>query len=173
MASFVFNYHCIKNKDIDPFVATGLVAQGVIEGAKTSPAKSGSKEDKAAQLIQTIAESSISGLGSRLVLGETLAAGKEAQENGGKYILIHPEVQKQLASANLDLFLIYNAILLLELGNKIPEVEFVDVNIDDAIEEWAGKPDEQAPIYVRLILWLNENAEKYGYERYGNSWKLK
>ena len=100
ICSMFFNYHCISNRDIDPYVATGIVGMGVVEGAKTSPIPFSSKaasgddspENQAAGLIKTIAESSISGSGTRLVLGETFAAGKEAQENGGKYILVHPEV---------------------------------------------------------------------------------
>lgn len=181
ICSMVFNYHCVNNKDIDPYVATGIVAMGVVEGAKTSPVPLGgttasdnnSKEDQAAGLIKTIAESSVSGAGTRLVLGETFAAGKEAQTNGGKYILVHPEVQNQLKSANFDLFLIYETVLLLELQNKIEQVDFVDVNVDELLQEWSSKPQEQAPVHVRQLLWLKENAESFGYQQSGNSWKLK
>jgi len=99
VCSMLFNYHCVSNKDIDPYVATGIVAMGVIEGAKTSleplessgaaaSSKNNSKDQQVTQLIRTIAESSISGSGTRLVLGETFAAGKETQVNGGKYILV-------------------------------------------------------------------------------------
>jgi hypothetical protein len=35
--SVVFQYHCTVARDIDPYVATGIVAMGVVEGAKTSP----------------------------------------------------------------------------------------------------------------------------------------
>jgi len=181
ICSMFFNYHCISNKDINPYVATGIVGMGVVEGAKTSPIPFGSKaetendsqENQAAGLIKTIAESSISGSGTRLVLGETFAAGKEAQENGGKYILVHPEVQKQLKTAKFDLFLIYETVLMLELQNKIERVDFVGVNIDELLQEWSGKPEEQAPVYARQALWLKKNAEKFGYQQSGNSWKLK
>ncbi len=44
LCSIVFNYHCIANKDIDPYVATGIVAMGVVEGAKTSPVSLKSKD---------------------------------------------------------------------------------------------------------------------------------
>ena len=37
VCSIAFQYHCAKNKDIDPYVATGIIALGVVEGAKTSP----------------------------------------------------------------------------------------------------------------------------------------
>ncbi len=65
VCSMVFQYHCIKNKDIDPYVATGIVAMGVVEGAKTSPvplnsegsspSNNNSNEHQAARLIRTIA----------------------------------------------------------------------------------------------------------------------
>ena len=35
--SIVFQYHCMQIKDIDPYVATGVIAMGVVEGAKTAP----------------------------------------------------------------------------------------------------------------------------------------
>lgn len=37
VCSIVFQYHCMSVKDIDPFVATGIIAMGVIEGAKNAP----------------------------------------------------------------------------------------------------------------------------------------
>ena len=184
ICSIVFQYHCIKNKDIDPYIATGLVAKGVIEGAKTSPVslksknasateKSSAKENDPAGLIKTIAEASMSGSGTRLVLGETDAAIQDALDNGGKFILVHPEVVSQLSQGNIDVFLIYVTGLTIELESKIAQVDFVDVNVDESINEWKAKPSDQAPIHVRLMLWLDENAEKYGYHQSGNSWKLK
>jgi hypothetical protein len=181
VCSAFFNELCINNKAIDPYVATGIVAMGVVEGAKTSPIPLGgkaatdnnSKEHQAAGLIKTIAESSVSGMGNRLVLGETFAAGKEAQKNGGKYILVHPEVQKQLKTANFDLFLIYETALMFELQNKIEQVDFVGDNVDELLQKWKGKSQDQAPMEIKQLLWLVENAEKFGYQRNGNSWKLK
>lgn len=37
VCSMIFQYHCTAAKDIDPYVATGIVAMGVVEGAKTAP----------------------------------------------------------------------------------------------------------------------------------------
>ena len=37
ICSMIFDYHCVKNGDIDPYVATGIVAMGVVEGAKNKP----------------------------------------------------------------------------------------------------------------------------------------
>lgn len=37
VCSIIFEYHRTVAKDIDPFVATGIVAMGVVEGAKTAP----------------------------------------------------------------------------------------------------------------------------------------
>ena len=184
VCSVVFNYHCIANKDIDPYVATGIVAMGVVEGAKTSPVplKSGgpsattdrnAKEDKTAELIRTISGTSISGSGTRLVLGETDAAIQEALDNGGKFILVHPEVARKLGQANIDIFVVYVNALIIEMETKISQIDFVNVNADDVLQEWSGRPHDQAPIYVRLMLWLKENAQGYGYEQSGNSWILK
>jgi hypothetical protein len=184
ICSMLFNYHCVSNKDINPYVATGIVAMGVVEGAKTSPvplnsngtttmSENDSKDQQVTQLIRTIAESSVSGSGTRLVLGEIFAAGKEAQNNGGKYILVHPEVKEQLKGANIDLYVIYVTASIIEMENKIPQIEFVDMNVDELVQQWSGKPDDQAPMHVRQMLWLKENAEKFGYQRSGNSWKLK
>jgi hypothetical protein len=38
VCSIVFQHHVTVVKDIDPYIATGLVAMGVVEGAKTAPA---------------------------------------------------------------------------------------------------------------------------------------
>lgn len=184
VSSILFNYHCVKNKEIDPYVATGIVAMGVVEGAKTSPVSLGSndaarsseddsKKQQVTQLIRTIAESSISGSGERLVVGERDTAIQEALDNGGKFILVHPEVADQLKRANIDSYVVYVTALIIEMENKISLIDFVNVNVGELVQQWSGKPEDRAPIYVRQILWLKENAEKFGYQRSGNSWKLK
>ena len=50
---------------------------------------------------------------------------------------------------------------------------FVKANVDDLFNEWKGKSYDQAPIHVRLIMWLKNNAGAHGYEQSGNSWVLK
>jgi len=184
VCSMLFNYHCIKNKDIDPYVATGIVAMGVVEGAKTSPVSSKSngtastpktdtKEQQITQLIRTIAESSISGSGTRLVLGEQDAVMREVLGNSGKYILVHPEVANQLKRGDFDPYLIYATALIMEMENKISRIDFVDVDVDKFAQEWNGKPEGQTPVHARQILWLKENAANFGYQQSGNSWVLK
>jgi len=184
VCSMLFNYHCIKNKDIDPYVATGIVAMGVVEGAKTSPvslksenkAKSseqGEKTTEAAKLVKTIAESSTSGSGERLVLGEKFKAMKEAMDNGGKYILAHPEVENKLQQSGIDPYIIYHTALTQELESKISQIDFVDIDVEKLVNEWGDKSQDQAPLHVRQLLWLTANAEKYGYQQSGNSWKFK
>jgi len=37
VSSIIFKYHCATAKDIDPYVAAGIVAMGIVEGAKTTP----------------------------------------------------------------------------------------------------------------------------------------
>ena len=184
ICSMFFNYHCIKNKDIDPFVATMIVGMGVVEGAKTSPTPLGSKAsstdtgsnskgNQAADLIKTVAGTSSSGSGERLVLGEKFTAMKEAMDNGGKYILVHPEVKNKLQQAGIDPYLIYSTVLIKQVEAKISQIDFVDVDVEGLFQEWSNKPQDQAPVYVRQMYWLKENAEKYGYQQIGNSWKLK
>ncbi len=183
VCSMLFNYHCIKNKDIDPYVATGIVAMGVVEGAKTSPVpftsnssdtttSNDSVENQATELIRTIAESSLSGSGERLVLGEKFTAMKEAMNNGGKYILAHPEVENKLQQSGVDPYIVYHTALTQELESKIAQIDFVDTDVDRLVQEWGDKPQGQAPLYVRQLLWLKANAEKYGYQQNGNSWTL-
>ena len=184
ICSMFFNYHCIKNKDIDPYVATGIVGMGVVEGAKTSPMPLNSKgtsavknksakENDAEKLIETIVESSIDGSSERLVLGEKFTTMKEAMDNGGKYILVHPEVESKLQQAGIDPYLIYSTALIKQVEAKIPQIDFVDVDVEGLFQEWSKKPQDQAPIYVRQMMWLKENAERYGYQQSGNSWKLR
>lgn len=184
VCSMLFNYHCVKNKDIDPYVATGIVAMGVVEGAKTSPvplksenqtktSNEDEKETEAAELIKTIADSSISGSGERLVLGEKFKAMKEAMDNGGKYILAHPEVENKLQQSGIDPYIVYHTALTQELESKISRIDSVDTDLDSLVKEWEEKPQDQAPLHVRQLLWLKANAEKYGYQQTGNSWKLK
>lgn len=161
LCSIVFNYHCIKNKDIDPYVATGIVAMGVVEGAKTSPVslegkvKIGTKEM------------------SRLVLGEPDVVREEALATGAIYIEINPGVLKILQQGNVDPYVIYEQGVLKQIEERIARIDFVKVNVDELFDEWRSKPLEQAPIHVRLIFWLKDNAASYGYEQSGNSWILK
>ena len=37
VCSIIFQFHSTVAKDIDPYVATRIVAMGVVEGAKTAP----------------------------------------------------------------------------------------------------------------------------------------
>jgi len=184
ICSMFFNYHCVQNKDIDPYVATGIVAMGVVEGAKTGPvplktenrAKASEQDKKKAEvkeLLKTIAESSISGSGEKLVLGGKFTAMKEAMDNGGKYILVHPEVESKLKKSHIDLFSVYLVALLNEIQARIAQIDFVGGNVDQLAQQWDGKPEKDIPVDVQQMLWLEENAERFGYQRSGNSWKLR
>jgi hypothetical protein len=184
VCSIVFNYHCISNKDIDPYVATGIVAMGVVEGAKTSPAPlkiasqsvkpdDKAKEDQNTELIRAIAESSIGGSGKRLFLGERRAAVQEALDHNGKFVLVHPEVEGKLIEKNFDPYLVYVSALIIEMQAKISQIDFAGGDVDMLTQEWGGMPEESVPVYIRQILWLKANAEKFGYQQNGNSWKLK
>ena len=125
------------------------------------------------QLLKGIAADSSSGSGKRLILGEGMLPMREALGNGGKYLLLHPEAINKLSQNNIDPFLIYEAGMRMEMEAKIPRIEFVGVNVDDLLQEWRGKSQDLAPIHIRQLLWLNNNAASFGYQRSGNSWMLK
>lgn len=184
VASIVFEYQCKKAKDIDPFVATGIVAMGVVEGAKTVPPalKSGvvspapttggviPKKEQIAEILTSVVKSSTNGSGTRLVLGEGMDAMQEAIANGGKYVLVHPAVVEQLQLSSIDPYYVYETALRIELKLKISRVDFVKADVDNLFESWRGKPEKQTPIHIRLIGWLKNNAAAHGYVQSGNSW---
>ena len=184
VCSMLFNYHCIKNKDIDPYVATGIVAMGVVESAKTGPVPLDSKEQakspdqdkklaEAKEMVKTIAKSSVSGAGNRLFFGERETAVQEALDHKGKFILVHPEVENKLKHSKIDPYGVYVIALLNEMQAKIDQIEFVGGDVEQLEQQWSGKPEESIPVHIRQMLWLKENANKFGYERSGNSWVLK
>jgi hypothetical protein len=158
VCSIVFQYHCINVKDIDPFVATGIIAIGVVEGAKTAPPPMGAKPVMKEK---------------RFVLGEREAAKKDALANGGGFIDINPEVLKTLKESNIDPFLVHEQAMLKQMEEKVDRFDFVEMDVEALLREWSGKPSGQAPIPVRLVLWMKKNAASHGYEQSGNSWFLK
>lgn len=160
VCSIIFDYHQ-KSNDIDPYVAAGIVAMGIVEGAKTAPPPLGSAPRTGTKKM------------SRLVLGEPAAARAEARANGGIYIELNPEAEKILQQKQIDPYLVYEQGLRKQMEEKIARIDFVKLNVDALFEEWRSKPLSQAPIPVRLILWLKDNASAYGYEQVGNSWVLK
>ena len=124
-------------------------------------------------VIKNIAQNSTDGRGTRLVLGEGMTPMSEAMRNGGKYILVHPEVARKLEENGIDPFPIHEAAMKTELTSRISEIDFIGGEVDQLLQKWQGKPERQIPIHVRQLLWLQENAEKYGYVRKGNRWVLK
>jgi hypothetical protein len=129
--------------------------------------------DQFADLLKGIAQSSVDGNGTRLILGEGMAPMSEALKNGGKYILVHPEVIKKLEENGIDGFLVYEAALKMELASKTPQIDFINGNVAELIQQAHGKPERQVPVHVRQLLWLRDNAGNYGYRQNGNSWILK
>ena len=110
---------------------------------------------------------------NRLVLGERDAAIQEARDHGGAFIDLHPAALNTLQKNNIDPYIIYEKALLQKIEEKIARIDFVKANVDELFNEWKGKSYDQAPIYVRLMMWLKTNASTYGYEQNGNSWVLK
>lgn len=167
VCSMIFQYHCTATKDIDPYVAAGIVAMGVVEGAKTAPPPlgTGSSMSSAPEKKQKN--------NNRLVLGERDVAIQDALDNGGVFIDLNPEILRVLQAGNVDPYLIYEQGMLKQIEEKIPRIDFVEANVDELFEKWKSKPDAQAPIHARLIIWLKNNASSYGYRQSGNSWVLK
>ena len=98
---------------------------------------------------------------------------REAMSNGGKYILLHPEVENKLKQNNIDPYLVYEQGLRNEIEANTPMIEFVKVDVDQAFNEWKSQDHSRAPIYIRLVIWLKNNASQYGYQQDGNRWVLK
>jgi len=96
-----------------------------------------------------------------------------ALDRGGKYILAHPAVVRELQQRNIDPFLIYEAALRMEMGSRISRIDLVGGTVDQFVQAWKDKPHLEAPMHVRQVLWLLGNARAFGYERNGNSWILK
>jgi len=158
LCSIVFQYHCTRVKDIDPFVGTGIIAMGVVEGAKTAPPPLGSKPAKQER---------------RFVLGEQDAAIQDALANGGGFIEINPGILQALQEKNIDPFLVYEQAVRKQMEEKVDRFDFVQMDVEVVFQEWNGKRPEQMPIPARLVLWMKTNAASHGYEQRGNSWMLK
>lgn len=165
--SIIFQYHCGTTRDIPPTTAAGIVAMGIVTGAKTAPLPLGSRNS-----MNSASEKDAKNH-NRLVLGERDAAVQEALDHGGVFIDPNPEVLRTLQAGNIDPYLIYEQALFNQIEAKIPRIDFVKANVDELFEEWKSRPHEQAPIHVRLILWMKYNANAHGYEQRGNSWILK
>lgn len=167
ICSIVFQHHCTVTKDIDPDVGAGIIAMGIVEGAKTAPPPLGSRASTDRPQEKKVKNN------NRLVLGERDIAVQEALDHGGIFIDLNPELAKALQAANVDPYLIYEQGMLKQIEEKIPRIDFVQANVDQLFEEWKSKPEAQTPVHVRLITWLKNNASAHGYEQSGNSWILK
>jgi hypothetical protein len=183
VCSMLFNYHCVKRQDLDPRLGAGIISMGVVTGAKTAPMPlktegaarppaqgPASQDSQLMEVIKSIAENSIDGSGNKLILGEGMTPMQSALEGGGRYILIHPEVVRQLQLKNIDPFLVYEAALQMEIAAGIHQIELLGGNVEQYVQAWHGRPHTQAPMHVRQVLWLVDNARAMGYERRGNSW---
>jgi hypothetical protein len=131
------------------------------------------KSDQFSDLLKGIAQNSTDGSGTRLVLGEGIAPMSEALKNGGRYILVHPEVIRKLEENGIDGFLVYEAALKMELASKIPQIDFISGDAAGLMQQTHGKPERQVPLHIKQLLWLRDNAWNYGYRQNGNSWILK
>ncbi len=161
--ALLFNHYCKVAREIDPYVGTGIVAMGVVEGAKTAPPPLGSG-NKMKKIVKN---------NDRLLLGEREAVVREASVFGGVYIDPNPGVLETLKAGNIDPYLIHEKGMLAQIEKKIPRIDFVKADADALFKEWHGKPEQQIPIHVRQLIWLKSHASQYGYIQEGNSWVLK
>lgn len=187
VCSMVFSYHCLQRKDIDPRLGAGIISMGIVAGSKTAPfplgtqkasppnpvVENNSQNNQLFEMLKSIAINSTNGSGTRLVIGDGMIAMQDALINGGKYILIHPEVANQLQQKNIDPYTVYEIAMRIELESRIPRVDFVGKSLQELFQAWKGKPQNQAPIHLRQALWVGTNADKLGYEYKGNCWVLK
>lgn len=167
VCSIVFEFHCISKKDIDPYIATGIVAMGVVEGAKTSPTSRSS--DKIKTEMDSISQS-VQEKFSRFVIGNLEDIIPDVNKNGGQYTQLHPLVEQKLKDGNIDPKVIYIQGLETQLEEKVSRVDFINMDIDEILRQ---EQNDQMPIHVLLVYWLNEKAEEYSYKKSGNSWILK
>lgn len=186
VCSMAFGYLCLQRKDIDPRIGAGIIATGIIAGAKTvpmplkpqgspssAPAENKAQNNQLMEVLKSVAVNSTNGSGARLVIGEGMQSMTEALGKGGKYILLHPEVVNKLKQNNIDPYLVYEIAMRIEMGGRIPQIDFVNGNANEILQLSRGRPQEQLPIHVRQLLWLAANAGNFGYEQRGNSWYLK
>ncbi|MEW6403743.1 MAG: hypothetical protein AB1649_18265, partial [Chloroflexota bacterium] len=166
VCSFAFQYHGVRVKDIDPYVATGIVAMGVVEGAKTAPPRFGSKSGMSRQTEKGVKH-------GRLVLGPRDAAIQEALDTGGEFIDVNPGILEALKARGIDPYLVHEQALKKQMEEKIDRIDFVRADVDALFNEWKSKTLTSAPEYVRLIFWLKSNASAHGYKQSGNSWVFK
>ena len=131
------------------------------------------KNQNIARMIRRLAELSVKGSGNRLVLGDQDAAIMDALDKGGKFIDLGPEAEQMLQEGRIDPYVIHVAALILEMQKKISMIEFAGTDLNELLRKWSGKPADQAPFHVRLALWLQDNASRFGYEKSRNGWKLK
>jgi hypothetical protein len=139
---------------------------GLVEGAKTAPPPLGLGAS-----TDSVSEKRVKN-NNRLVLGEHDVAIQEALDYGGVFIDLNPEVLRTLQAGNIDPYLIYEKAMLNQIEAKILRIDFVKSVVDELFGEWKSKSHANAPIHVRLMLWLKDNAKTYGYEQSENSWVL-
>ena len=163
ISSILFTYHCIRSKDIDPYIATGIVAMGVIQGAKTAPLPIGARPNTEVS----------SGTSRRFLVGDPDVVRKEGMATGATYLDVNPMILKALQEKGVDPYLVYEQGLRNEIDKKTLRIDFVKINVSDVLTEWQLKDHSKAPIPVRLAIWLKNNAATYGYIQDGNSWVLK
>lgn len=163
VCSMIFQYHCVRSKDIDPYVATGIVAMGVVEGAKTAPLPYGARPK--AELGNDSDR--------RYLVGEPDVVRAEGLATGASYLDVNPMILKSLQDKGIDPYLVYEQGVRSQIEQKIPRIDFVKIDVDQVLNDWQWKDYSHAPIPVRLAIWLKNNAATFGYEKDGNSWVLK
>ena len=144
------------------------------ESPRHAPAQDTASQNKqVTEVINSVAANSIDGAGERLILGDGMTPMQASLASGGKYILVHPAILRELQQRNIDPFLIYKAALRMEMESKISRIDLIGGDVNQLIQAWSRRSHRQAPMHVRQVLWLVENAGAFDYERKGNSWVRK
>ncbi len=128
------------------------------------------KKNEVAALIQKIAIESIRSSGDRLVLGRPDECIQNALDYGGYFIDTGPEVVEILDQAGIDPAIVYIEALRMKVEMGIPRIDFInirpDAEISRRVNDWNNDPSNA----IQQMQWMIMNAEKYGYQREGDSW---
>ena len=155
----------------------------------TELASIGRGSERSGQLVEDLAELNTHGAGDRLVLGKWEAHADElsaaevtqkggyiadAKANGGRWFETAPGQYDILKGQGLQMD-VNLRVLEREMQAGTSRVEFVGFHVDDLLQEAddlmaGGRARDALNARYQEVLYLDENAGKFGYVRDGNGW---